>query len=215
MAAIAPGPSDCSTGFSSRIYSQLIGDTSRNGFQGNAIPGDWHDMVKAICYAAAKGVADELNADSYAPAVAVETFSAPKASDQSTTSTSFADVTGLSFSIVASGVYEYEFVLPVVSADDLHYMPVRLTGPASPTAVYSDYRTLASGGGAAVDTSAVAFSVEMTSAQLGTTVTMASIRGIVRNGTNAGTVQLQFRSDASGFTRTIKAGAFVRYMQIG
>src|SRR6266540_7248587 len=54
------GASDCSTGLAKRVYDQLVGDTTRNGFQGNTPPADWHDIIKALCYAAAKGVADEL-----------------------------------------------------------------------------------------------------------------------------------------------------------
>lgn len=64
MSLINAGAPDCSTGLASRIYSQLIGDTTRNGFQGNGLPADWHDMVKATAYAAAKGVADEVAASS-------------------------------------------------------------------------------------------------------------------------------------------------------
>lgn len=62
MPLVEAGASDCSSGLAKRIYDQLVGDTARNGFQGNTPPADWHDMIKAICYAAAKGVADDASA---------------------------------------------------------------------------------------------------------------------------------------------------------
>jgi hypothetical protein len=54
------GATDCSSGLAKLVYDQWLGDTTRNGLQGNAVPADWHDMVKSIAYAYAKGVADAL-----------------------------------------------------------------------------------------------------------------------------------------------------------
>lgn len=66
MALPSAGDTGCTTGLSKRVYDQLVGDTTRNGFQGNTPPAAWQDMVKAICYAVAKGVADEIAAGSEA-----------------------------------------------------------------------------------------------------------------------------------------------------
>jgi hypothetical protein len=71
MPLVLAGASDCSTGLAKRVYDQLLGDTARNGLQGNTPPADWHDIIRAICYAAAKGVADEVNARSSRATAAV------------------------------------------------------------------------------------------------------------------------------------------------
>ncbi len=59
--AMNAGNSGCTTGLSSRIYDYLIAD-SRNGFSSPLTSGQ-SDAVKALCYAIARGVVDEVNAD--------------------------------------------------------------------------------------------------------------------------------------------------------
>lgn len=61
MALLDAGDPGCTTGIAKRIYDQLTADV-RNGFSA-PLSAAQEDAVKSICYAAAKGVADEVNAD--------------------------------------------------------------------------------------------------------------------------------------------------------
>lgn len=55
------GDSGCTTGLSGRIYTYLTGD-SRNGFS-SPMSSAQSDAVKALCYAVARGVVAEVNAN--------------------------------------------------------------------------------------------------------------------------------------------------------
>lgn len=59
-----PGPTDCSSGFSGRIYTDWATDVSGQG-NGLVSPltGAPQGMVRSLCYAIAKAIADELAAD--------------------------------------------------------------------------------------------------------------------------------------------------------
>lgn len=59
--ALNAGNSACSTGLSKRVYDYLIAD-SRNGFSASMTSAQT-DAVKALCYAIARGVVDEIQAD--------------------------------------------------------------------------------------------------------------------------------------------------------
>lgn len=148
--------------------------------------------------------------------------STPLASDVTTTSGTYADVTGLSFSVEASGVYEFEFVLPAAVVSDSGALAVRLTGPSSPTSLRATYESvvepIAGGNPTLWPASANAFGAEMYVSDWSNYRNLQGaaiyrVRGILRNGANAGTVQLQWRRYAAG-TPTIYAGAFVRWAKL-
>lgn len=58
---MSAGDSDCTTGLSGRIYTYLTGD-SRNGFS-SPMTAAQSGAVKALCYAVARGVVAEVNAN--------------------------------------------------------------------------------------------------------------------------------------------------------
>lgn len=59
--ALNAGNTACSSGLSQRIYNELTG-ASGNGFSGT-LSAAQTDAVKAICYAVAKAVVDEVAAN--------------------------------------------------------------------------------------------------------------------------------------------------------
>ena len=61
MSALVPGDADCTTGLSKRCYDYWIAD-SRNGFS-SPMSEAQKDMVRAQCYAFARGVVDEITAN--------------------------------------------------------------------------------------------------------------------------------------------------------
>jgi hypothetical protein len=212
--ALTAGAVDCSSGFSSRLYNQLIGDTTRNGFQGNTPPAAWQDMVKSICYAAAKGVTDELNAQGYAPPIVPkEAFSTPLASDFSTSVITFSS-SGVNFPIAANDVVAYDFEIPSTTNAGTTGMKLQLTGPASPLAVHSHLFAI-DNTDKPVFFQATAFSTVLNIVtSMGSAERLHRLTGLIRNGTNAGTVDLQAASNINANQITIKAGAFVRYAKV-
>lgn len=59
--ALAAGNSGCTSGLSQRIYDYLVAD-SRNGFS-SPMSAAQSDAVKALCYAVARAVVDEIVAN--------------------------------------------------------------------------------------------------------------------------------------------------------
>lgn len=61
--ALNAGNADCTTGLSQRIYDYLVAD-ARNGFV-DPLEGAARDAVRALCWATARAVVDEIvaNAD--------------------------------------------------------------------------------------------------------------------------------------------------------
>jgi hypothetical protein len=135
-----------------------------------------------------------------------------------TNSTTKVNATGLSFIIGANENYEFECVLHVTlveTASSGSGLAVAVTGPASPSSVryasqFSYSTTVAAG--------ATAFGATVTPIPAGTlnaTVDgLASrIHGVVLNGANAGTVQVQFAeaTAAASTSTTLKQGSWCKY----
>lgn len=73
--ALNAGNSACTSGLSQRVYDYLIAD-ARNGFSSPMSSGQT-DAVKALCYAIARGVVDEIQADAVvSTTVAADAFGA-------------------------------------------------------------------------------------------------------------------------------------------
>lgn len=133
--------------------------------------------------------------------------------DDTVTGTTMQSVTGLSFAVLASADYYAEFTLLAnTSATAVHQ--VQLTGPAAPTKVAAGSvgvygSTLQSGFGA------LAFSTafEIQPANV-TSQSFAKVFCILRNGANAGTVQLQHNTNTAGQAATIFAGSNVRWQRV-
>ncbi|MFH1683972.1 MAG: hypothetical protein ABIA67_03730 [Candidatus Margulisiibacteriota bacterium] len=135
------------------------------------------------------------------------------ASDVSTTSTSFSNVTGLSFSALANKDYIFEALLIYTTAATTTGIRLGVNGPAAPTAIVGDWKAYRSLTSARVR--------EFQNYNSGTAATAslagnnyAGMTGILRNGSTAGTFILRFASEIAGSTVTIKAGSVLRYKKV-
>ena len=73
--AMNAGNSGCTSGLSQRVYDYLIAD-ARNGFS-SPMSSEQSDAVKALCYAVARGVVDEIQANAVvSTTVAADAFGA-------------------------------------------------------------------------------------------------------------------------------------------
>lgn len=127
-------------------------------------------------------------------------------SDATTTSTTAADVTGLSFAIGANEIWSFEFNLRTGSSSAAG-IKLGLNVPASATFLATAIHSQAGG----------TFTSELFTADdtLGATIMTANaqtgvtrISGTIANSTNAGTVQLRFAKVTSG-TATVAANSYV------
>lgn len=104
--------------------------------------------------------------------------------------TALADITGLSFAVLANKDYAFRFVVHCVTPAGAN-LKFNLTGPAAPTGIR--YGITMRTGGAVGDTEdASAFGTNLVLTATSTVDRMCIIEGYLRNGANAGTVQLQF-----------------------
>lgn len=210
--SISAGDSGCTSGLSGSIYTALTGDSSRNGFIGNSPPADWHDMVRAICWAVANQVATAHNSDAYLPK---ENFSTPSSSTQNAGSvySSWTNVTPCQFSAVASGIYSFEFLFTAYSTQAGVFPWFQVVGPASPTVVQMTLQSWDATNGAV----AVPWSAFSSAYQNGNPVLSArlmGVKGILQNGANAGTVGLQLATSNVNFPIVVLAGAHARYAKL-
>ena len=131
----------------------------------------------------------------------------------------FANVTGLTFSMLASKTYIIEAWLIFQSSAIATGAKFALNGPASPVAVvlqavipialtlYASSPTMAS---RAYDTGTPSVSIDTANANM-----LAMLHGIVRNGTTAGTLAVRFACEAATSPGvTVKAGSVLRYRQV-
>jgi hypothetical protein len=144
---------------------------------------------------------------------------AMKTATQTDATGSYADVTDLAFAVEAGKTYEYEFVLRTLSAVNTTALYLKITGPASPTehtaqrywwnsntlpdAIYTE----------ASDSMPAAFD-HATGHPAAGLETIDRITGILVNGVNAGTVQLQFRTEVAASQVSIGVGSFVRWRKL-
>lgn len=128
------------------------------------------------------------------------------------TGTTMQSVAGLSFGVAANVDYIAEFIITAnTSATAIHQ--VQLTGPAAPTKAVMGaqgiFGTTVSGFGAAAFSTA--FQIQPANI---TTEAVVIINLFLRNGVNAGTVQLQHNTNTAGQTATIFAGSIVRWQRV-
>lgn len=124
-------------------------------------------------------------------------------SDVTISSSTFADVTGLSFAVGASETWDFEFVLGISAPATAQGLRFQLTGPSSPTAL-----AFVVNGGASSETQMQGERVSGFSTSTGllyvayqatsTANGMVRIAGRLRNGANSGTVQLQAKLNTGG-----------------
>lgn len=111
--------------------------------------------------------------------------------------TVFASVTGASFAVAANEQWSFEFVLKVLGTNAAS-VKWQLTGPAAPTGIV--YGCIPNSG--ALASAAAAFSTAIFST-LQAAELLCVVKGNLRNGANAGTVQLQFAQQAAEVSNLI------------
>jgi hypothetical protein len=137
--------------------------------------------------------------------------------DITNSTTTFANITELSFSMLASKDYIIEAWIIFQSDTTSCGIKFALNGPASPVAVvmnahipialtlYASGNMLAS---RAYDTGTPSVSVDTANANL-----LCKIDGLVRNGVNAGTLAIRFAAETTG-TVKVMTGSVLRYRQV-
>lgn len=139
---------------------------------------------------------------------------ARKTADQSTTSSTFQNVTGLSFAVSANGEYEWEAQLIGSCANAATVLQYGFSGPAAPTHVIYQMIGTTQSTGALATYNATAFAGALTAITGGTAMELQTVRGRLRNGANAGTVQLQFLSFDNTNNVTISQASTLNWRRI-
>jgi len=135
-------------------------------------------------------------------------LTAMKTSDQTAIGTTYADVTGLGFSLAASTNYQFEYYIIADSDATTTGIDVGMNGPASPTTInYSvTYWTSAT---VSALRGAIAYQLDTAStASNGTAARIFLIQGTVRNGSNAGTLIPQAKREAVGSGPNVRSGSY-------
>jgi len=124
-----------------------------------------------------------------------------------------ADVTGLSFNVIAGQTYWFEFVIPYTAAAATTGSRWSINGPASPTLLSyrSEYTLTATT--TTVNSQATYDTPAASNASSLTTGNVATIWGIIKPSSN-GTVIARFASEVLSSAITAKAGATLRWMQV-
>ncbi len=135
-------------------------------------------------------------------------------SDFPTASTSFVNVTGLSFPVAANKNYQVAFHLNT-NKNDANGIQYRITGPASPTRVFGRAILFTSSTSTSTTDILTAFSSASTTFNTfsGDSLAFSSPSIIVSNGSNAGTIQIQIRAVTSG-TAKIYAGSWLQITEL-
>lgn len=136
-----------------------------------------------------------------------------KSADQAFATATLANVTDLSFAVAASQDYYFKFAVMFTSTTTTSGLALAVTIPASPTAFSYAVSFTSLTGNVATNiqgsAAASAGKVQTASATAAATAYMAIVEGILSNGVNAGTLQLQ-ASEGGGTvaSQTIKKGSY-------
>lgn len=141
--------------------------------------------------------------------------------DRTSTSVSFADATGLNFAAAANTDYVFEFDVIFRSAAVTTGIALAVNGPASPTLIVVQTAIPGLTGEATLSpivqfgyARAYDVGTPTTGIDVADSNTHAIVKGIIRNGSNAGTVILRFASEVGGSQVDIKIGSVVKYRKI-
>ncbi len=133
------------------------------------------------------------------------------ASDVTNSTTTIANVTGLSFPVAASTDYRMRCSLMYRSAAIGTGIKVSVTGPATPTAVTGMFQTYVSALASATTQGSLFRAYDGGVASTGVDTANVDTPGTLdvtfRNGANAGTLQVRFNSEVAASTVTMKAGS--------
>lgn len=130
------------------------------------------------------------------------------ASDQTSTSTSYADVTGMTASVAANKTYVFEAYINWTSSGSTEGIGLAINGPASPTSLVAHVGINAGAnyyqfsGNATYDSGVVATS------GAAATVRIAHVRGVITTGASSGTFAIRYRAETgSSNSVTVAAGS--------
>jgi hypothetical protein len=133
--------------------------------------------------------------------------------DVANSTTSFADVTGLSFSVTSGKIYHFRAMILFSAALLGTGARFAMSGPASPT-VYANSYTVASGATSAATGNAAAYDVATASTNSASTNgNLAIVEGFVRP-SSSGTMIVRFASEVGSSAITVLAGSWLRYRQL-
>lgn len=130
-------------------------------------------------------------------------------SDQTTTSTSYADVTGLTAALEADTRYQFEFFVAWRSSNSSEGIGLAIGGPASPATLMANIAINSGANYYLFVSAATAYdSGPLSNAGAWTTSRAAHVRGVIVTGAAAGSLALRFRAKTGGAnSATIKAGS--------
>lgn len=138
-----------------------------------------------------------------------------KTADQTAIGAAFADVTGMGFTVEANTVYSFEYHLIMDADATTTGIYAAVNGPASPTSINYTL-TYWSASLATAEQLAVAYDTACTHVNSqGTTPAIYVIRGILRNGANAGTLIARAGREAVGSGPNVRTGSYGFLRKIG
>lgn len=131
------------------------------------------------------------------------------ASDQTSTSTSYADVTGLTMSVSANTTYVFEAYIVWRSSFAAEGIGFAVNGPASPTLLVSHAGVNASANYYQFVTIATSYdSGAVATSGAAATDRAAHVRGVITTGASSGTFAIRYRAETGGAnSATVKAGS--------
>lgn len=136
-------------------------------------------------------------------------------SDVSNSTTTLADITGLAFAMEADKDYLVEAFLFQSAAATTTGIRQALNGPASPTRVAGEWTGWGANANAPLTRGFNAYEQANTAAtDTPSTIGAVKLMAIVRNGANAGNLQLRFASEVGGSAVTILTGSLLRWRKL-
>lgn len=128
------------------------------------------------------------------------------------TSTTLANLSGLSFSVAASGVYIFDALLFYDSGATTTGAKFTLTGPSSPTALHYSVRQTLSASTAQTQSLSTYDSAAATTTSL-VTGNVCQIQGRIEPSVS-GTVQLRFATEIAGSAITVYSESLLQWLQV-
>lgn len=140
------------------------------------------------------------------------------AADQAFTATALANVTGLVIPVTANQPREFEFMLSITSAVITTGWQFGFTFPAAMQSLLAtcEYQSSATAWTTATISSSAPASPAsftlVTAAYVALAPIAVRIKGVARNGVNAGNIQLQAATEVAASAVTVKAGSVLKYV---